>query len=325
MAAQVSAEDRGLGRTEQAEAHLKRRGDRDAVPVDPWMDQLRSVLRSAVAYENRGVRALDAGQYADAVGDFRQGVAIAPDNAELRHELGTALLLSGNAQEALEQFTEITRRTPSFAKAHYSVGVMLESQGRFDDAIDRFAAAVKADPNYPGAELQLAEALRRSGRAADSLAHYMRVIALDPRVADARVGYAMVLTHLKRYAEARGELIEATRAQPDDPAPAQALARLLAAARDDRVRDARQALDIVQRLMKKPHEIDLYEAMAMTLAELGQYDQAVQWQRGAMAAAEKAGHADLAGRFAVNLALFERHMPCRAPWRDDDSAVPGLK
>ncbi|HXD72236.1 MAG TPA: tetratricopeptide repeat protein, partial [Vicinamibacterales bacterium] len=190
---------------------------------------------------------------------------------------------------------------------------------------DRFAAAVKADAHYPGAELQLAESLRRSGRAADSLPHYMRVLALDPRVADARVGYAMALTRLKRYGEARGELIEATRAQPDEPAPSQALARFLAAAPDDRVRDARQAMDIVQRLMKRPHEIDVYEAMAMTLAELGQYDQAVQWQRGAIAAAEKAGRADVAGRFAVNLKLFENHMPCRTPWRDDESAVPGLK
>src|SRR6185312_14329056 len=136
---------RGLGRTEEAESHLKRRGDRDAVPVDPLMDELRAVLRSAVAYENQGVHALDSGDYAGAVNEFRQGVAIAPDNAELRHELATALLLSGNAPEAQEQFTEITRRTPSFAKAHYSLGVMLESQGRFDEAVDRFAAAVKAD------------------------------------------------------------------------------------------------------------------------------------------------------------------------------------
>ena len=80
------------------------------------------------------------------------------------------------------------------------------------------------------------------------------------------------------------------------------------------VRDA-----ITQALMKQPHGVDLYETMAMTLAELGQYDQAIQWQRGAIDAAMKQGHADLAGRMAANLTLYERRTPCRAPWRDDDA------
>jgi len=127
----------------------------------------------------------------------------------------------------------------------------------------------------------------------------------------------MALVRLGRYAEARRTLTDATRALPDEPAPAQALARVLAAAPDGRVRDGRQAVAITQALMQKPHGVDLYEAVAMSLAELGQYDQAVQWQQGAIAAAIKAGHGDLASAMAANLKLYESHMPCRMPWRSD--------
>jgi tetratricopeptide (TPR) repeat protein len=316
---------RGLGQTEKAEAHLKQRGDKEAVPIDPWMDDLRGLVHSAVAFESRGLRALDSGDYAAAERDFRQALIYAPDNAALRHELATALVVSGKKREGFDEFTEIIRRSPDYARAHYSLGVLLVSEGRLKEAVDRFTAAAKADPDYVGAELQLAEALRRTGRAADALQHYKRAIMLDPRAAEARQGYAMALARLNRYEEARESLTEARRAYPEDSALAQALARLLAAAADDRVRDGRQALKIVQALMKKPHGVDVYEAVAMALAELGQYDQAIQWQQGAIAAAGRSGRADLAARFGENLRLFQDHRPCRAPWRDDDSAIPGVK
>ena len=316
---QLSLAYRGLGDVAKADSHLSRRGDKDAVPIDPWMDEVRGALHSAVASENRGLSALERGDYRAAVDALRQGLAYAPDNAALRHELGTALFLSGDAQGALNEFTEVTRRSPGFAKAHYSLGMLLVSQGRAGEAVDRFAAAVKAEPDYPGAELQLAEALRRTGRAADSLSHYTHVIKSDPRMPEARVGYAIALGRLGRYGEARRTLTDAIRALPDQPSLSQALARLLAAAPDDSVRDGRQAMAITQALMKQPHGVDLYETMAMTLAELGQYDQAIQWQRGAIDAAMKQGHADLAGRMAANLTLYERRTPCRAPWRDDDA------
>ena len=316
---------RGLGQTDKAEAHVRQRGDKEAVPVDPWMDDLRGMVRSAVAFENRGLRALDSGDYVAAERDFRQALIFAPDNPALRHELATALIVAGKTKEAFDEFTEITRRSPGYARAHYSLGVLLVSQGRLKEAVDRFGVAVKADPEYAGAELQLAEALRRTGRASEALPHYSRAIELDPAAAEAHLGYAMALARLNRYREARESLIEAGRAHPDQPALAQALARLLAAAPDDRVRDGRQALEIVQGLMKKPHDIDVYEAMAMTLAELGQYDQAIQWQQGAIAAAGRSGRPDLGARFAENLKLFEDHRPCRSPWRDDDSAVPGVR
>jgi len=316
---------RGLGQTDKAELHVQQRGDKEAVPVDPWMDDLRSTLHSPVAYENRGMRALDNGDYAAAVNDLRRALEFAPDNPALRHELATALYVSGHTQEAFNEFTEITRRSPEFAKAHYSLGMLFAARGAFSDAVEQFSAAVKAEPNYAGAELQLAEALRRSGRAADALAHYSRVIALDPHDTAGRLGYAMALVHLRRYRDARDTLLDATKALPDQPALTQALARLLAAAADERVRDGRHAADLVQALMKKPHDVDVYEAMAMALAEMGLFDRAVEWQRGAIAAAGRSGRPDLAGRMAANLHLFENHTPSRTPWRDDDSALAGVK
>jgi hypothetical protein len=56
----------------------------------------------------------------------------------------------------------------------------------------------------------------------------------------------------------------------------------------------------------------------MALAEYGDYPQAIAIQRDVMAAAQKAGMRAQLARMEQNLALYERHQPCRTPWADDD-------
>ena len=234
---------RGLGELEKAEAHLRQRGHVDPALPDPLMSELNGSLHSAVTYERLGVTALDTREWAAAAAYFRKGVELAPDNPSVRHRLGTALFLNGDARAALEQFEETVRRSPDFAKARYSLGVLLMTNGRATEAVEQLAAAVKAEPNYIEARLRLAEALRRGGRPDESLSQYEEVSRIDPRVAEARFGVAMTLVRLRRYQDARDRLVEGMQAYPAQPEFARALARLLAAAPDDRVRDGRRRTD----------------------------------------------------------------------------------
>jgi tetratricopeptide (TPR) repeat protein len=225
---------RGLGDTARAEAHLRQQGSVEVGPPDPLMVELRGLLRGAVAEENRGVRALDSGDFPAAAAAFRKGVELAPDNPSLRHKLGTALSLMGDTRGAVEQFQETVRRSPGFAQAHYSLGVLLAASGRDQEAVDRLSIAVRHEPTYVEARLQLAEALRRSGQLEKALTQYQDVLAIDPRVADARFGYAMALAGLQRYREAHDSLSEAARLHPDQPRFADAVARLQGALQDRR-------------------------------------------------------------------------------------------
>ena len=135
----------------------------------------------------------------------------------------------------------------------------------------------------------------------------------------------MALVKLRRFQEARDWLAEATRHYPDQPELAHALARVLVTVPDDRVRDGRRAMELVQELFKNDKSTDLGETMAMTLAELGQYQKASAIQRGVMAAAEKARLEGAVERMSENLKLYERHQPCRTPWPIDDFARASAK
>ena len=217
---------RRLGETARAEEHLRQRGSIEVGPPDPLMVQLRGLLRSAVAEENEGIRALDSRDFQTAAEHFRRGVELAPDNPSLRHKLGTALSLMGDTGGAASQFLEAVRLSPGFAQAHYSLGLLLAAGGRYPEAADRFATAVRHEPNYVDARLRLGEMLQRTGRPGAALAQYTRVIAIDPRVAEARFGYATSLAQLGRVDEARRRLTEGVALYPDRREFADALARL---------------------------------------------------------------------------------------------------
>jgi tetratricopeptide (TPR) repeat protein len=308
---------RGKGDERQAEAHLRRRGDVDVALNDPLMAELTDLLQSASSYEVRGAEALEKRQWAEAVTNLRKAAELSPANAFTHLNLGTALYLQGDPRSALVQFEEAVKLNPSLSKAHYAIGVIMRTDGRDAAAIEHFSAAVKSDPGSVESRLQLAEALRASGHQAESLPHYAEVMKTSPSISQASFGYAMALVRLGRYKDARDWLNDAMKTYPDQPGFAHALARILSAAPADDVRNGGRALSLMQKLLKQQKTVALAETMAMTLAEIGRFEEATTWQRQAIDAA-RGSQPDAVSRLEQNLTLYQSGKPCRTPWRDDD-------
>ena len=222
-----------------------------------------------------------------------------------------ALKLMGDTDAALGYLAEAVRLDPQLAQAHSTIGTLLERSGRDGEAIDHFMLAARHDPGGE-ARFRLAEALRRAGRIDASLSHYEQVIERS----EASFGQAMALVQLRRYSEARDRLTSGMDGHPWEPAFPLALARLLAASPDDQIRDGQRALELVQALELRTTAVA--ETMAMAHAELGQFREAVEWQRLAMSVAAEAGQSEAARQMSTNLLLYLRGQPCRTPWRDDE-------
>jgi tetratricopeptide (TPR) repeat protein len=309
---------RGLGDQRQAEMHLQQRGTLQIRP-DPLRKELDELLHSALTYEKHADVAGARGEWADAAEFLKKAVALAPTRASPRHKLGTALFYLGDRRGAREHFQEAVRLSPAFAQSHYALGVIYEEAREYQQAIESFSAAVKYEPLYVDARLGLANVFRRRGQLEQSLSEYERILKIDPGVVRARFGYAAALVRLNRYQEASTRLSEAMALYPNELAFSRAAARLFAAAPDDRVRDGRRALAIGQTLLsRQPRTIELEETLAMASAEVGQYNEAVQWQREAIASAERTGRRDAIQRLADNLARYQAGRPCRMPWRPDE-------
>ncbi|MCY4659956.1 MAG: tetratricopeptide repeat protein [Acidobacteria bacterium] len=318
---------RGVGDLDRAAHHLERRGGRGtrgyttgvAVGMpDPLLRALDGVIETPQSHRDRGLDAAALLDWPEAARHYRLAVEAEPDYAAMRVNLGTALERVGDARGALTEYDAALRLDPGLWEAWYGRGDLLERGGRDEEAIASYRSAIAENPTFVAAHLRLGDALRRTDRLEEALTHYRRVIALHPGDPGARFGEAMALVRLDRYAEARDRLEEALRVLPDQAMFGPALARVLAAAPDDAVRDGARAWDLIQGLADDQQHPGVFETLAMALAELGYFDLALDWQRLAMTTAARAGRADVAQRMAASLALYARRQPSRRPWRDDD-------
>jgi tetratricopeptide (TPR) repeat protein len=319
---------RGLGRSDRAEAHLKLWRNREIAIPDPRSEQLELQLQSGLSFELRGLEAMRANDWQSAVTAFREGLTVAPAGSSgsrsLRHKLGTALYMSGDARGAAREFQQVVRAAPASvadepaARANYSLGVLMMSGGRIREAVDYLEAAVAAGPNYGEAYMALGDALRRIGRFGEALKAYQEVVRIDPASVEARFAYAVTLVRLGRHLEAREWLTESLLLHRDEPMLMQALARVLAAAPDARVRDGRRSLELAQQLARTTQTLDVGETLAMALAEVGDFASAVETQKDVMASAAQAGLQDAVRLMTPNLRRYERRQPSRTPWADQD-------
>ena len=173
-------------------------------------------------------------------------------------------------------------------------------------------------PDYAQARLRLADVLRRRGRLQDALREYEQVMHADPTLSDAMLGRAITFVRMGRYPEARDQLLEGLKAYPNHAGFPLALARLLAAAPDDSVRDGSRALALAEQVVKVDQTTDVGETLGMALAEVGRFEEAVAVQRDLIAAARQAGRPDLAARLQENLRLYAARQASRTPWRSED-------
>ena len=310
---------RQLGEAQRAEAHLKQWRDGKVFPADPLMEEVGSLLQTAVGYEVQGTRALDAGRWSEAAAHFRKGLATAPNDSTLHQNLGAAMYLGGDEQAARREFEEALRLSPGYARAHFSLGVLEESRGRDAEALARFSDAVRFDPALINARFSLADALRRTGRLEAAVEQYDTILREDPNASQARFGRAMAFVRLGRYADARAAFEDAARRHPEQPGFIHALARVLAAAPADGVRDGQRALALVQGLIEElgasPATL---ETLAMALAEVGQFGEAAAQQRQAIATSFGDERARILPRLREHLRRYEMKIPCRLPWAHDD-------
>jgi tetratricopeptide (TPR) repeat protein len=307
-----------LGDSARASEHLRLRRSQRILPADPLMAELDELLESPQTYETLGIRALAREDWPTAAASFRKGLELMPTSPALRFRLATTMNMTGDAEGAEKLFEAVVHDNPEYFPAQFSLGVVLQAKGNHARAAERFTAALKERSDYAEARLRLASSLRRLGRTREALSHYQQVANANPDLTEAHIGYAMMLAQLGRFQEARDYLAGEVKTHPDQLIFTHALARLLAAAPDARVRNGSEAMTLVQAMLAKGRTPELGETMAMTLAALGQYDEAAKVQRDLIRTADKLALAAARPRLERNLQLYERHQPCATPWTSEE-------
>jgi tetratricopeptide (TPR) repeat protein len=304
---------RQLGDAAKAKELLSRRGEGAVVVSDPLMADLEGFTTGVRVDLAQGQEAFQRGDFEDAAAAFRRAIEDDPGSVEARVNLGSALLRAGDTAGALEHYEAAAQLDPGRAEIHFDIGVAKTVAGDVAGAVTSYRTAVEADPAYREPRFNLANALRRTGECSEAREHYRRLVEANPGDGSARLGEAVCLVDEERFAEARQRFKEALQAIPMSRTLANAGARLLAAAPDAAVRDGEQALRLARQLLQVEPRPEYSETLAMALAEVGQFEEALEIQRKLLSGAESAGLQALIPRLRRNLESYERGEACREP------------
>ena len=89
---------------------------------------------------------------------MRRASQLAPNDADIRADLGLALELVGRIPEAIDQLHEALRMNPNNAEAHGNLGLALLASGKARESIPEFETALHLNAEFKAA----ADGLRRA-------------------------------------------------------------------------------------------------------------------------------------------------------------------
>jgi len=168
---------RGLGRMEEARAHLQRRGAGGVRVADPIVDELQTLVRGERAFVMQGRRAFEAGQFQAAADAFRKAAAAAPADATPHVNLAAALAQLGDATGAAEQLAVAVRLAPDDEATLLNLAIVLSDRERYREAVQHLEAHHRRFPDRVPTATTLARLLAsapdrslRDGRRAFELA-----------------------------------------------------------------------------------------------------------------------------------------------------------
>jgi tetratricopeptide (TPR) repeat protein len=122
-----------------------------------------------------------------AVAEFQQALAIAPDSARDKLNYALALLkVQGHEEEAIKLLQEVQRQDPSLPHSWFNLGIYYKHQGDAQQAIAQFEGMLARTPDEAIAHYQLGTLYNQINRRKEAQAQFEKAAELDPQLAAAR-------------------------------------------------------------------------------------------------------------------------------------------
>jgi tetratricopeptide (TPR) repeat protein len=189
-----------------------------------WREAIQRNPQAWLARNDLGLVLATSGRWPEAIEQYRRGIGLKPDFAELHNNLGTALAGIGRFDDAESEYREALRLAPDYLFARINLGSALAQSGRPEEAIAAYELALRLRPDdaeirgdLAFAQYRLANDLGNSGRLADAIVHYQEAVRLKPDYAEARANLGLALAGSNRRSEAVAQLQAALRLRPDYP------------------------------------------------------------------------------------------------------------
>jgi tetratricopeptide (TPR) repeat protein len=304
-----------MGNEKRAAELIAQRGEAPTAVRDPFLIEVERLKQSESALLNRASQLMNLGRFREAVPAYRAAIEAEPGNADAYVGLAGALMLTNDMRGGLEAIEKAIELDPTNSQAHFNMGSFKERLGNYQGAAEEYELALKHDPDNEDAPRQLGMMLRRLRRCDDAAVYLKQALDREPSDHPVRLQLALCLRQVGRDAEAL-ELIEgASEAYPTEIMYQDGLARLLASADDDAVRDGARALEMAEEMVKQGKTIEKMDVLAMAYAETGDFELAMRAVDDAISLAKaQRSPAILMDHLESNRARYLEGKPSRTTW-----------
>ena len=146
---------------------------------EPKAEDDESGEDKAISLHEKGIEAVLAGDYHQAVRCLEAAVRISPNEPEFRINLATAHFRLRNDDRALEEIDQALTLSVDIAEAYNLKGVVLLQQKQYEKAIASFSAALHRNPSYIDCLKNLYVAYKSTNQDELALTYLEKAISLE--------------------------------------------------------------------------------------------------------------------------------------------------
>lgn len=292
----------GTGRLDEALRHYDA-----AIEIDPLSVDLAISRAEVLVAMNRSGEALEG---------LASASAANPLDTTISAAYGLMLADADRADEALtvlgKAFDTATTDVER-GKAQYGIGRTHLASGDITAAFEAFEKALQLNPENNAARLELARVFARTQNYAAAIGTYDSLLERTPENEKARTEAATAAVLARRAPDARRILEEGTARDDASPQLLAMTARLMAIVRNPQVRDPQRALEYALRALEMSRTISNAETVALCLAAVGRFEEAVELQTQVLDEAQGRVDAETEARMTDNLSRYRARTPGRLP------------
>jgi tetratricopeptide (TPR) repeat protein len=134
----------------------------------------------AVQAITQGDKAMEEGNFTEALSHYREAIAQQPQNPNYHFKLAIAMHRAGDAAGERRELEEAIRLDPKLPGPQNSLGYVLSRSGDADGAVEHFRRAVQAAPGWPEAWINLAAELATTAHFSEARQAVAKALELDP-------------------------------------------------------------------------------------------------------------------------------------------------
>jgi tetratricopeptide (TPR) repeat protein len=172
-----------------------------------WTSILETYPNNAAVWSNRGNARVSQHKLQEAVADYNQSIALAPDQPDPYLNRGAAFEGLQQWEAAIADYNQVLTIDPKDAAAYNNRGNAKSGTGDWEGALADFQQAAQLNPNFAMARANCALALYQLGQPDEAIHQFRNLVRKYPQFADMRAALAAALWHEGKRGEAESQWV----------------------------------------------------------------------------------------------------------------------